>query len=53
VQKFDLKLFIVRTHLESVRFSGFRVEYGDLVSGDYELCLPGIDLYLNTIEHNQ
>jgi hypothetical protein len=29
------------------------VEYGELVLGDYELYFPVIDLYRNTIEHNQ
>ncbi|WP_404357410.1 hypothetical protein [Methylotuvimicrobium sp. KM1] len=32
-------------------FADFRVEYGELIWGDYELCFPVIDLYRNTIEH--
>ena len=60
VQEIDFKPFLVRSHhpdirayLEPGRFADFRVEYGELVWGDYELCFPDIDLYRNTIEHNQ
>ena len=60
VQEVDFKPFLARSHhpdihayLEPVRFAGFRVEYGELVWGDYELCFPVIDLYRNMIEHDQ
>jgi len=60
VQEVDFKPFLVRSHhpdirayLESDRFASFRVEYGELVWGDYEFCFPVIDLYRNTIEHDQ
>jgi len=60
VQEIDFKPFLARSHhpdirayLEPGRFAGFRVEFGELVWGDYELCFPVIDLYRNTIEHNQ
>ena len=60
VQEVDFKPFLTRSHhpdirayLEPVRFADFRVEYGELVWGDYDLCFPIIDLYRNTIEHNQ
>ena len=60
VQEIDFKPFLVRSHhpdirayLEPVRFAGFRVEYGELLWGDYELCFPTIDLYRNMIEHDQ
>jgi len=60
VQEVDFKSFLVRSHhpdirayLEPARFAGFRVEYGELVWGDYALCFPVIDLYRNTIEHDQ
>jgi hypothetical protein len=43
----------IRTYLEPLCFAGFRVEYGELVWGDYEPCFPVIDLYRNTIEHDQ
>lgn len=33
------------------RFAQFRIEYGELVWGDYDLCFPVIDLYCNRIEH--
>ncbi|MCD2452754.1 DUF2442 domain-containing protein [Methylicorpusculum oleiharenae] len=59
-QEIDFKLFLSRSHhpdirayLEPARFAGFRVEYGELIWGDYELCFPIIDLYRNSIEHNQ
>lgn len=42
----------MRAYLDPVRFAGLRVEYGELVWGDYELCFPVIDLYRNAIEHN-
>jgi hypothetical protein len=32
-------------------FSTFRIEYGELVWGDYDLCFPVIDLYRNRLEH--
>jgi len=60
VQEVDFKSFLVRSHhpdirayLEPARFAGFRVEYGELVWGDYALCFPVIDLYRNMIEHDQ
>ena len=40
----------IRVYLSPERFAGFRVEYGDLVWGDYELCFPVIDLYRNQLE---
>ena len=60
VQEVDFKSFLTRSHhpdirayLEPVRFADFKVEYGELVWGDYDLCFQVIDLYRNTIEHNQ
>ena len=60
VQEIDFKPILTRSHhpdirayLEPSHFADFRVEYGELVWGDYELCFPIIDLYRNTIEHNQ
>jgi hypothetical protein len=59
-QEIDFKPFLTRSHhpdirayLDPVRFADFSVEYGELVWGDYELCFPVIDLYRNTIEHDQ
>jgi len=59
-QEIDFKPFLTRSHHPDIRayrepvcFAGFRVEYGELVWGDYELCFPVIDLYRNTIEHDQ
>ena len=43
----DLRAWLVPQH-----FAKFRIEYGELVWGDYELCFPMIDLYRNQIEHD-
>jgi len=42
----------IRAYLDALRFAGFRIEYGELVWGDYELCFPLIDLYRNRLEKN-
>ena len=42
----------VRSFLEPAKFLTFRIEYGDLVWGDYELCFPVMDLYRNQILHS-
>ena len=54
----DFKPFLTRAHhpdirsyLDPIKFSTFYIEYGELVWGDYELCFPVIDLYLNQLEH--
>lgn len=39
----------IRAYLDPVRFATFRIEYGDLVWGDYELCFPIADLYRNKL----
>ncbi len=41
----------IRRWLNPGRFAAFRIEYGDLVWGDYDLCFPVIDLYRNDLEH--
>lgn len=43
----------IRAYLDPKQFAGFRIEYGDLVWGDYELCFPIIDLYRNAISHDE
>ena len=60
VQEVDFHPFLVHSHhpdirayLTPERFLTFRVDHGDLVWGDYELCFPIIDLYRNTIEHTE
>ncbi|MFY9822925.1 MAG: DUF2442 domain-containing protein [Thermoanaerobaculia bacterium] len=35
----------IRSFLEQDRFASFRVEQGDLLWGDYDLCFPVADLY--------
>ena len=42
----------IRSYLNQDKFTQFRVEYGDLVWGDYELCFPVKDLYANQICHS-
>ncbi len=58
-QDIDFKPFLtgsnhpdIRSYLEPARFATFRVEYGELIWGDYDLCFPVIDLYQNNIEHH-
>ncbi len=41
----------LRAFLDPARFAGYRLEYGDLVWGDYELCFPIADLYDNRLIH--
>jgi len=55
-QTVDFKPFLslshhpdIRAYLEPERFAGFRIEYGELIWGDYELCFPIADLYLNKL----
>lgn len=40
----------IRAYLDLQRFAAFRIEHGELVWGDYELCFPIIDLYQNQLE---
>jgi hypothetical protein len=58
VQDVDFKPFlsralhpVIRSWLAPEKFAAFRVEYGELVWGDYELCFPLIDLYHNQINY--
>ena len=58
-QTVDFKSFLthalnpdIRAWLDPARFATFRIEYGELVWGDYDLCFPMIDLYRNQIEHH-
>ncbi len=58
-QTVDFKPFLthalhpdIRAWLDPAHFAKFRLEYGELVWGDYELCFPVIDLYRNQIEHS-
>lgn len=39
----------IRAFLDPVRFQSYRLEYGDLIWGDYELCFPIMDLYHDRI----
>lgn len=40
----------IRAFLDLNKFAGFRLEHGELVWSDYELCFPIIDLYTNQID---
>jgi len=40
----------IRAYLAQDHFAAFRVEHGELVWGDYDLCFPVIDLYKNQID---
>ncbi len=40
----------IRAYLSEQRFSEFRLEHGDLIWGDYDLCFPFMDLYTNQID---
>lgn len=55
-QEVDFKPFLsasahpdIRDWLDPERFASFRIEYGELVWGDYALCFPVADLYRNCI----
>lgn len=39
----------IRHFLEPECFAAYRLEYGDLIWGDYELCFPIADLYDNRL----
>jgi hypothetical protein len=41
----------IRAYLDPAGFADFRVEYGELVWGDYALCFPMADLDHNRILH--
>jgi hypothetical protein len=41
----------IRAYLQPERFGSFKIIYGELVWGDYDLNFPQIDLYRNNIEH--
>lgn len=58
-QAVDFKPFLthalhpdIRAWLDPAHFATFRLEYGELVWGDYDLCFPVIDFYRNQIEHH-
>ena len=40
----------IRAWLSPSRFAEFRIEFGELVWGDHDLCFPMIDLYQNCID---
>ncbi len=60
LQNIDFEPFLLHSHhpeirayLEPERFASFRLAWGELVWGDYELCFPVADLYRNTIVHTE
>jgi hypothetical protein len=40
---------MIRTYLDPQKFANFRLEYGNLIWDDYELCFPIADLYESNI----
>ncbi|MDH2917978.1 MAG: DUF2442 domain-containing protein [Sideroxydans sp.] len=59
VQTVDFKPFLslsrhpdIRAFLDPARFAAYRIEYGELVWGDYDLCFPIADLYHNHLLPN-
>ena len=55
-QTVDFKPFLslsrhpdIRAYFEPARFASYRIEYGELVWGDYVLCFPIADLYQNRL----
>ncbi len=40
---------MTRRYLDLEEFKTFKVEYGDLIWNDYDLCFPVIDLYENNL----
>jgi len=40
---------MTRKFLDINEFKKFKIEYGDLVWNDYEMCFPIIDLYEDNI----
>lgn len=40
---------MIRAYLDPKRFASFKVDKGDLLWGDFDLCFPVADLYQNTI----
>ncbi len=55
-QTVDFKPFLslsrhpdIRAYLDPASFAAYRIEYGELVWGDYELCFPIADLYQNRL----
>lgn len=58
-QTVDFKPFLtrsthpdIRRYLDPAVFSTYRIEYGELVWGDYDLCFPVIDLYENQLQRS-
>lgn len=56
VQTVDFRQFLsasphpdIRAYLDSARFAAYRIEYGELVWGDFDLCFPVADLYRNRL----
>jgi len=41
----------IRAFLHRKEFADYRLDHGDLIGGDYDLCFPILDLYRNQILH--
>ncbi len=42
----------IRAYLDQEKFKSYRLQHGELVWGDYDLCFPIMDLYDNHILHD-
>jgi hypothetical protein len=40
----------IRAYLNPQKFAEFYIQHGELLWGDYELCFPVLDLYLNKLD---
>lgn len=52
IREIDLSAFLnsaknpmARKYLDKKLFSNFKIEYGDIIRNDYEICFPIWDLY--------
>jgi len=43
----------IRAYLQPDRFGSFRLEHGELVWGDWDLCFPISDLHRGEVGHHQ
>ncbi|EHQ05123.1 DUF2442 domain-containing protein [Leptonema illini] len=41
----------IQSYMEPALFQAFRIEHGELLWGDYDLCFPMVDLYENNLLH--
>jgi len=42
----------IRAYIQPEKFGSFRLEHGDLVWGDWDLCFPIADLHRGEVDHH-